>query len=135
MSTNTSTNTDAKYRTITLTDRPPVRIREDQWPVEASATFHDYEGQYDFQSFRNWRGWLTVRLHADGRRIVYARYAYETAYQGERDSEVRSGVLLDASASGDDVIRAIHRVNSIRPDWCRNDLAAECIADLPTEEL
>lgn len=126
---------EPKFRTITLTDRPPVKIREDQWPIVAAASYHDYEGQYDFQSFRHWRGWLKVRQHEDGRRIVSAVYDYDTAYQDERGTNVKAGELLPSSATMNDVIAAIHRVNAIRPEWCKDDLAAECIADLPAEVL
>ena len=126
--------TQRKQRTITLTDRRPVHLYEDEWPVIAEASYHDYEGQYDFQSFRHWRGWLKTRQHEDGRVIVSATYSYETAYQGERDSRVCAGYLLDA-ASTDQIVAAIHRANEIRPEWCSDDLAARCIADLPAEQL
>ena len=63
-----------KSRTITLTDRAPIKIDEAQWPQIASATERpgavrngtpvpDYET--DCHTIR-------VRRHADGRAIVYA---------------------------------------------------------------
>lgn len=130
------TTTDTpKTRTITMTDRRPVKIREDEWPVEAEASFSDHDNQYRFQANRTWDGWLKVRKHADGRRLVYAGYDFHTQYQHERDARVRAGVLLDASATTEDVVRAIHEVNAIRQEWCPTDLAAECIADLPAEAI
>lgn len=32
---------EQQYRTVTLTDRPPVRIREDAWPIAAQATYRE----------------------------------------------------------------------------------------------
>jgi hypothetical protein len=128
-------------RTITLTDRPPVRIREDKWPVIAEASYHDYDGEYDFQSFRHWRGWLKVRRHQDGRTLVYGGCEHETAYRGERGYEQRAGELLPAATSMEEIVAAIKRVHGRidivdedhRDDW--RLLADECIASLPPEEI
>ena len=116
-----TTTTKSITRTITLTDRPPVKISEDAWPVIAEGRW--WEGQYDFQAHRD--GWLKVRQHADGRTLVYG--AYNTAYQTEHD--LRGGELL---REGDDIAAAINRV----AETCRaTECAAKCIADLPAEEL
>jgi hypothetical protein len=129
-------------RTITLTNRPPVRIDEEQWPTLASASYHDFDNQYDFQANRHWRGFVRVRRHDDGRAIVYAKCSLESAFQGERDYEARAGELLDAdSATTSDIIAAIRRMHGHidaepggRPElWAL--LADECIADLPAEEI
>jgi hypothetical protein len=128
-------------RTITLTDRPPVRIREDEWPILAEASYHDYDGEYASQSFRHWRGWLKVRRHQDGRTLVYAVCEHETAHRGERGYEQRAGELLPAATSMEEIVAAIKRVHSTidivdedhRDQW--RLLAGECIASLPPEEI
>lgn len=124
-------------RTITLTDRPPVRIDDANWPLIASATYHDYDGQYDFQSFRHWRGFIGVRRHSDGRMIVYGTCSAEGCGSSTtREYSLKAGEKLDAGA---DVIAAIHRIhgtighNDIHESW--GNLGNECIADLPAEEL
>lgn len=79
--------TEAKHRTITLTDRPPVRIREDAWPVIARAS--DWDGEFEFQSHRKWT--IIVRQNrGDGRTIVYG--VFETDWPGEMS--LRGGELL-----------------------------------------
>lgn len=107
---------------ITLTGRPPVKIRKQDWPVVASA--RDWEGEHEFQSFRKWR--LYVRRHADGRTIVYG--VHETAWRGEHDR--RAGELLDASQ---DVCAAILRVGE--RVGCDQAVIDACIADLPAVEI
>lgn len=128
-------------RTITLTGRPPVKIVEDDWPELAEASYYDYEGQYDFQSFRYWRGFVRVRQHSDGRAIIYARCWYDTAYQAERGYSQHSGEMLPSGCTTEDIISAIQRVHGLidivdeehRDQW--RLLADECIADLPAQEL
>lgn len=117
----TTETTAPKTRVITLTDRPPIKIKEDEWPVIAESRW--YEGQYDFQANRD--GWLKVRQHADGRSIVYG--AFDSEFQTE--SNLRGGVLLDKGA---DIAAAINRVAAT----CNaTQCAADCIADLPPEEI
>jgi hypothetical protein len=108
--------------TITLTGRPPVRIRKAEWPIVAQAVWHDGQAGGDWTR----RQRLTVRQHEDGRAIVYG--VFETVWQHERDR--RGGELVEA---GGDVAAAVHRVaEHLGFDaW----LAEECIADLPAEEL
>lgn len=134
--------------TITLTNRPPVRIDKDAWPVLASAHYEDYEGQYKFQSFRTLELDIRVRqsvLHADDRVIVYAVGDYDTASQNERSWTVKDGVLLRQGADSTAIIEAIHEVCSAiedRPEYCETqyggewrELAREVIGDLPAEDL
>ncbi len=117
----TTTDTKPTTRTITLTDRPPVKIKDEDWPVIAESKW--FGGQYDFQANRD--GWLKVRQHADGRTIVYG--AYDTKFQTE--SSLRGGELLAKDA---DIAAAINRVaETVRAEEC----APECIADLPAEEI
>lgn len=122
--------TTTKARTITLTDRPPVTIREDQWPIIATGDWGDSPNGIRSQSNRE--ATIRVREHEDGRRIVYG--VYSSQWQGERGA--KAGVLIAADGGKPDTdatIRAIHDVaTSIdAPSSC----ARECIADLPAEEL
>ena len=109
-----------KERTITLTDRAPIRIVEDDWPVIASAKW--WAGVHEVQSDRT--ALLRVRKHADGRHIVYGA----TDWVG--DSGQRAGVVLDAGDPG--LCRAIRDVARMIG---HGDLAAECIANLPPERI
>ena len=126
----TTTETkEIKHRTITLTDRAPVRIREDQWPLIASAT--DRPGSvvngtpvpdYQTDSYA-----IRVRQHTDGRVIVYAVVDASTSWTGT--SGCKGGELLDAGA---DIVAAIRRVG----ERCGCErVVDECIADLPAVEL
>jgi hypothetical protein len=108
--------------TITLTERPPVKIIKSEWPKIADARDHD--GQYISQANRKW--YLNVRQHADGRTIVYG--IYDTHFAQEKD--LRGGELLDP---GEDIARAIVRVAEHL--GFRRQLADECISRLPAEEI
>lgn len=124
-----------KYRTITLTDRAPVRIDEEQWPEIASA--RDWDNTHECQANRRWN--LRVRQHrVDGRTIVYGTYS--TQFQNERGAA--AGEIItppdDAPVSEDswyvwdEIPAAIKRVAAN----CGCDrIADECIADLPAQEL
>jgi hypothetical protein len=120
--------TRGKTRTITLTGRAPVQIREVEWPEIASAT--DTPGamrngtpvpNYETDTYT-----LRVRQHADGRAIVYGVVDAATAWTGTEDW--RGGELV---AAGDDVAAAIERVGGHMPER----VIRECIADLPAEEI
>ena len=118
--------TTDKIRTITLTDRAPVKIRAAIWPCISSASRHD--GKVACQANHEWR--LTVRQHADGRAIVYG---FEVAgmggvYQGYE--EARAGVLLDAGA---DIAAAVRRVGEHAR--CSDAMIDEVIADLSVIDL
>jgi len=109
-----------KERTITLTDRAPIRIVEDDWPVLASAKW--WEGEHEFQSDRT--ALLRVRKHADGRHIVYG----VTDWAG--DFGRRAGVVLDAGDPG-----LCQAIREVARTIGHGDLANECIANLPPERL
>lgn len=98
---NTATDTAAKRITITMTGRPPVRIREDLWPLIAEGEHHDYEGEFESQANRSWQCKIRVRQHADGRAIVSGFYLFDTRWQHERIVSVRAGELLEA---GTDIV-------------------------------
>ena len=110
-----------KERTITLTDRAPIRIVEDDWPVIASAKW--WEGEYESQSERT--ALLRVRRSGDGRHIVYGA----TDWVG--NSGRRAGVLLDAFGSS----MLCATIREVAQAIGYPDLASECIANLPPERI
>jgi len=134
---NTTTTTTKKMITITMSERGPVKIDPEQWPVIASAEEHD--GQVECQANTLWR--IKVREHADGRRLVYGwqdrgnggqHAGYRGTYAGflldqfQADHEHREAELEAAT------IRAIRRVAGVIG---AEHLGAECIADLPAREI
>lgn len=133
-------STRPKTRTITLTGRRPVRIREDEWPIVAEGSYEWWDNAHRSQANRSVEIWLRVRQHADGRAIVYGGYDYMTRWQGEEGRDVRAGVLLEP---GDDLVRVIARVGDQLADRIAGERGAdrlqdvidECIADLPAEEI
>ena len=126
----------SKTRIVTLTDRPPVKIVDADWPMLASAKWHD--GKVECEANRSC--WIKVRQHADGRTLVYG--GRESCFLNERD--LRGGELLTPAGEGaltpDDgrtvesaeIVAAIRRVAAtVRAE----EIAADCIADLPAEVL
>ncbi len=111
---------------ITLTDQPPVRIRDEDWPEIARAELAPSSSGWEKDATR--RGHLRVRRHADGRTLVYGWHV--TRWQGERDAS--AGVYLAAGATGADLITAIHTV-AAGIGWPR--LAQLAIEDLPPVDL
>lgn len=141
------TTTEPKMRTITLTGRAPVKIREDQWPEIASAkddsrTSAQFRPDYEIDEYA-----IRVRQHADGRTIVYAVLSAAIAewYQPAGGESRRGGLLLTPPGDGplteDDgrvvsmaeISKAIRRVG----EECQipDSVIRSCIADLPAEEL
>lgn len=118
-------DTKTKIRTITLTDRPPVRIKEENWPRIASAHLHNSRSGIESDASRNW--YLNLRQHADGRRILYGKHT--THWQGER--YLFGGELL---SPGDDVASVARRVSETI-GYEEPDLARELLADMPAEDL
>jgi hypothetical protein len=108
--------------TITLSDRRPVRVDKDAWPIIASDDEHD--GQVRSQANRTWK--LIVRQHEDGRAVVYG--IHDTNWQGAHGR--RGGELVEADG---DLAAAIRRVGE-RLEFPET-LIEGCIADLPAEDL
>lgn len=123
-----------KQRTITLTDRQPVKIYEDEWPCIAEAAGDSWSGRdpsrYQQASHRGELDEYTLRVrrHADGRAIVYGVIDAATVWTGTQDW--RGGELLTADM---DIAAAIRRVgeDGAIPD----KVIRECIAGLPAEEI
>lgn len=124
-----------KIRTITLTDRPPVTIREAEWPVIATA--HDTHSCGQYSQNGEFTRSLRVRRHSDGRTLVYC------TTQGDCQCsycDVRGGVVVDAEETSaaiqmmaDTLRDAYDEYDDV--DLALRRLARECIADLPAEEL
>lgn len=142
--------TTPKTRTITLTDRAPVKIREEEWPVIATGSADDDDAmQVGNAPNREWTRTMRVRRHEDGRVIVYGVYEYDTAFQGAAGAAAKRGELLAEKATPAQIIAAIRRVATAlaeaeseaaiednQRDAARwRAVAHECIADLPAEEL
>jgi len=134
--------TSTKSRTITLTDRPPVRINEGEWPAISigDGNEDDADGRGNPANRTTTRE-IRVRLHADGRAIVYGIYDHSTDIQGERDEAARRGVLLEPSVGWEKIINAIRVIgrqlaeaeDEAEAEWHKAMQA--CIADLPSEDL
>lgn len=129
--------------TVVLSNRPPVRIDEADWPRIATASEKDYDNQYEFQANQVSRWSVTVRQHEDGRAIVYAVYSYSSNWQGSRGYSAKAGQLLSADCDTKAIVAAINEVcgeiaacEHYGEDAARwVTLARDCIADLPAEEL
>lgn len=133
--------TAPKYRTITISDAPPVRIREDLWPVVAHGSYDWHDNQFRSQANRTVDINIRVRRHGDGRAIVYGLYDYSTAYQGAAGTLAKSGSTLPADCTAADIVSAIRAVQAELTDKVgerESDIRAtadECIADLPAQDL
>lgn len=127
-----TTETKRKTRTITLTDARPVKIYEDEWSIVAQA--RDWNGEHESQANRIYS--IRVREHADGRRIVHG--SRQAGNGGIRVDERESygGRLIPAINDGKPdesaTIDAIHFVCELID---AEQLGAECIADLPAQEI
>lgn len=131
---------EPKYRTITLTDRSPVKIREDQWPVIAHGSYEQFDNQHRFQANRITDIDIRVRVHQDGRAIVYGIYDYTSRFQNEVSLVVKTGRLCEIGADLPAAILAvgqelIDRLEDRADSATVRDVVAECIAELPAEEL
>lgn len=103
-----------KARTITLSDRAPIRIDEAEWPTIArAATIVDGVGCT-----------IHVRQHADRRTIVYGVLGTE--------SPRRAGYLLLGGYSPLDLAA---RIRDVAVTLGHRSLADQCIADLPAERI
>lgn len=119
--------------TITMSERRPLKIDKAAWPLIATAFRHD--GAVECQANHEWM--ISVREHADGRRIVYGwlqagNGGVHAGWRGSAGGYLLSRAELEADAMESETIRAIRRVGGIIDD---DKLADECIADLPAEEM
>ena len=144
---------EKKTLTITLTSKRPVKIVVEDWPVRASSSFSEHDGKVECQANRKTSAWLKVRQHIDGRTLVYGGYDYDSNWQNEASRAFRDGEMLtpteeeyplemrtkDHDWLGQRVIDAITGIGTRlgeRSEFSGFDtLIAECIADLPAEDL
>ena len=139
------------YLTITLTGRPPVKIKKEDWPIYASADQDWHDGQIEAQANVTMHWAIKVRLHrAQKKAIVYGVFDYSSHWQEEGRPDIRAGHLVEA----DDVLDLIpqtieqlaremeERVSATddighgRPSsGVFPQLAHECIADIPAVEI
>jgi hypothetical protein len=107
--------------TIALSERAPVSISPEAWPIVAQA------GAYHLGATR----YVEVREHADGRRIVSCYTSID-----DRRRPPRGGHVVQASSDEEtreaETIRAIRRCAGIIE---RPDMGAACIEALPAREI
>ena len=137
----TNTTTKPKTRVISITGRPPVRIREDDWPIIAKGKWDRHDGKTYSQANRTWSIGIRVRQHKhDGRAIVYGVYDYDSNFEKEPGELHRVGLLLDP---GSNIATAIERVCQQLIDrisdremfWHARVVADKCISNLPARDL
>ena len=127
--------------TITLTNRAPVRINKDLWPVVASARESpgDFVNGTPVSSEQVDTHRLVVRQHfLDGRTLVYGVLDAATAWthtESRRGGEYFTVEGADPSRCGDKdvIVAAIRRV--CRDVGLLESVARDCIADLPADDL
>ena len=121
----------AKTRTITLTGRRPVKVREDLWPVIAEAK--------DETTIPGWKLLVSykVRQHQDGRCIAYA--TLEVSPEDGQTKKQRGGYLLAATDTIEPTVEQLADdlgtgFGQGIKDWMIM-CAEACIASLPAEDL
>jgi hypothetical protein len=119
--------------TIALSERRPVTIDTETWSKIAEAeTFHGGNG---IACQANSEAYIRVRQHEDGRRVVYGAHQRGPGGMPLGWNSSFGGFLVEPKDGGPDeaeTVRAIRRVAGILDE---DDLANECIAELPPEEL
>lgn len=146
----TDTTTEKKTHKITLSERRPVAIALDDWPVIADA--ERFWGGSGHACQANEEGFIRVRQHADGRTLVYcSRHrgpgGMPIDYRGAEGGYLlptpnRDGFGAESPRRNvhneleptqlDQIIRAIRRCAGIIG---ADELADECIGNLPAEEI
>lgn len=126
--------------TITLSERRPIKINPEDWPVIAEAK--TFTGGNGLECQASTVSYIKVRQHEDGRRIVYGALQRGNGGMplGWRGAD--GGFIVEASERGrhnpneEETVRAIRRVAGIvGDDEESGSLAYECIAALPAEEI
>lgn len=127
---------------VTMSESAPVSIDPAVWRKIASVDRYDNT----VASEANTRWVITVREHEDGRRLVYGVQEAGPDGQVAWFRAKKAGFLIEMAGVGDDAsvyaarfktreaetVRAIRRVAGVIDD---EQLAAECIGDLPATEL
>lgn len=117
---------------IVMSNRRPVTIDPEQWHVIARAKWHN--GEHEFQA--NYVRTITVREHADGRRIVYGVHERGNGGAPASFRGSAAGYVVTPRDGGEpddnETVAAIRRVAEAIGD---PGLAGECVADLPAETI
>jgi hypothetical protein len=115
-------NDSSKRRIITLTNRRPISVIEDEWPIIASITSQE-GATYTYS--------LMVRKHADGRCIAYGTSSRGPSGNGGfRPLPERAGYLLPDDALLERSILDFCTILALPPQTCD-----DIIASLPPTEL
>jgi hypothetical protein len=141
--------TTTKSITITMSETAPIKIDPAKWPKIADASNHDGHDGLECRANTKWS--IIVREHEDGRRIVYgwqdsgpngqyagfrpkhAGYLVALSVDGHGSPEdMRRAVAGRDKAREEQTIRAIRLVAGVIGD---EDLGAECVGDLPAQEI
>jgi len=136
----TDTDKAPKMRTIILTDRPPVRIIEGNWPIIAEGGMYDYRGAVHSPD-KTWDIEISVRQHRhDGRAIVCGVYIHQDYIRGYDIELQRAGVLVDPGSNISDAImgvgwQLIDRIQDQEMFPHVRRVVDECISNLPAEDL
>jgi hypothetical protein len=96
---------EPKYRTVTLTNRRPIKFKEDEWPVVAQATIKHEEPECPMIY---WSLEMRVRMSRYSRYIVYAVFSYNDEIHDDYQT-VRVGHFIRLS-KGDEEEEAIRTV-------------------------
>lgn len=125
-------------RIITMTERPPVQINDEDWEVIAEASGDSFVGNdYGRRNQALAQGecdryTLKVRQHSDGERVIVSG-VFDAGWTGSES--IRGGVLLQSTSgvSTSDIVQAIREVG----EYCHlpDRIVRDCIADMPAEEL
>jgi hypothetical protein len=131
---------------IPLTERPPVRIVLADWPI--IVDYANFEHEFVSNAAGDAGPWLTgwevqVREHADGRKIVRAKYsagADDPSLELRKYKVERGVLLLDTNANAAWAIKAI--CDEMAELECRGDDAKrwptvcfDALSQLPPEDL
>lgn len=120
-----------KTTKITLSERRPVTIETEQWPIIARAEAHD--GAVKVQANNEWV--IRVREHDDGRRIVYGWHEAGNGGQYAGFRPTYGGYIVDAANGQPDDAETVRSIRRVAGLIARDDLGAECIGDLPAESI
>jgi len=89
--------------TVIMSDSPPVRIAEEDWPVLVNVWYTEGDGKCPANTTKSWR--LVARKHADGRYLIYGVYLSTSP----NTYNYHAGELV-ANPSGSELITVIRRV-------------------------
>lgn len=130
---------DKKKVTIYLTDRNPINVDPEEWPILARGTGDSYRaGNYDGARYEQARCngeideyKLIVRQHADGRTLVYGILDAASAWTG--NESVRGGMLLEKRPTPD-VLSTTIRIVSQELNLPER-IVRDCFESFTPEEL